>query len=107
MPYKTSKDVLNGFNSILAKITPKLKTMFNVTPKQSLRSDRQRNSEKQVPAQNIFRELRMEKDREFSMFRFLIQQIQCYFRNGISFLTRSYSGTSLSGFFAAGKYQAS
>jgi uncharacterized protein (DUF885 family) len=33
MPYKTSKDVLNGFNSILAKITPKLKTMFNVTPK--------------------------------------------------------------------------
>ncbi len=33
MPYKTSKEVLNGFNGILAKITPKLKTMFNVTPK--------------------------------------------------------------------------
>ncbi|SHL56002.1 DUF885 domain-containing protein [Chryseobacterium polytrichastri] len=33
MPYKTSKDVLNGFNAILAKITPKLKTMFSVTPK--------------------------------------------------------------------------
>jgi uncharacterized protein (DUF885 family) len=33
MPYKTSKEVLNGFNNILAKITPKLKTMFSVTPK--------------------------------------------------------------------------
>lgn len=33
MPYKTSKEVLYGFNGILAKITPKLKTMFNVTPK--------------------------------------------------------------------------
>ncbi|MDF2933691.1 MAG: hypothetical protein K0R36_3022 [Chryseobacterium sp.] len=33
MPYKTSKDVLDGFNGILAKITPKLKTMFSVTPK--------------------------------------------------------------------------
>lgn len=32
MPYKTSKDVLNAFNGILTKITPKLKTMFNVTP---------------------------------------------------------------------------
>lgn len=33
MTYKTSKEVLDGFNSILTKITPKLKTMFNVTPK--------------------------------------------------------------------------
>lgn len=33
MPYKTPKEVLNGFNGILAKITPKLKTMFSVTPK--------------------------------------------------------------------------
>jgi len=33
MPYKTSKGVLNAFNGILTKITPKLKTMFNVTPK--------------------------------------------------------------------------
>lgn len=33
MPYKTSKEVLAGFQSILDKITPKLKTMFNVTPK--------------------------------------------------------------------------
>lgn len=33
MPYKTSKEVLDGFNAILAKITPKLKTMFSVTPK--------------------------------------------------------------------------
>ncbi|MBP7498988.1 MAG: DUF885 domain-containing protein [Chryseobacterium sp.] len=33
MPYKTSKEVLVGFQSILDKITPKLKTMFNVTPK--------------------------------------------------------------------------
>ncbi len=33
MPYKTSKEVLNAFNGILTKITPKLKTMFNVTPK--------------------------------------------------------------------------
>ncbi|WP_418122115.1 DUF885 domain-containing protein [Chryseobacterium sp. PTM-20240506] len=33
MPYKTSKEVLAGFNGILAKITPKQKTMFNVTPK--------------------------------------------------------------------------
>ena len=33
MPYKTSTEVLDGFNGILAKITPKLKTMFGVTPK--------------------------------------------------------------------------
>lgn len=33
MPYKTSKDVLAAFNAILTKITPKLKTMFNVMPK--------------------------------------------------------------------------
>lgn len=33
MPYKTSKEVLDGFNGILAKISPKLKTMFSVTPK--------------------------------------------------------------------------
>ncbi len=33
MPYKTTKEVLDGFNGILAKITPKLKTMFSVTPK--------------------------------------------------------------------------
>ncbi|MBW7675372.1 DUF885 domain-containing protein [Chryseobacterium chendengshani] len=33
MPYTTSKEVLTGFNGILAKITPKLKTMFSVTPK--------------------------------------------------------------------------
>lgn len=33
MPYKTSKEALDGFNGILAKITPKLKTMFSVTPK--------------------------------------------------------------------------
>jgi len=33
MPYKTSKEVLAGFNGILSKISPKLKTMFNVTPK--------------------------------------------------------------------------
>ena len=33
MPYKTSAEVLAGFQSILNKITPKLKTMFNVTPK--------------------------------------------------------------------------
>lgn len=33
MPYKTSKEVLDAFNSVLAKISPKLKTMFNNTPK--------------------------------------------------------------------------
>ncbi|MDO5615400.1 MAG: DUF885 domain-containing protein [Cruoricaptor ignavus] len=33
MPYKTADEVLNGFQSILTKITPKLKTMFNQTPK--------------------------------------------------------------------------
>ncbi len=32
MPYKTEKEVIAGFNGILAKITPKLKTMFSVTP---------------------------------------------------------------------------
>ena len=32
-PYKTSQEVLDGFNGILKKITPKLKTMFTVTPK--------------------------------------------------------------------------
>jgi len=33
MPYKTSKEILAGFKGILAKITPKLKTMFGNTPK--------------------------------------------------------------------------
>lgn len=33
MPYKTEKEVINAFNGILAKINPKLKTMFGVTPK--------------------------------------------------------------------------
>lgn len=33
MPYKTNKEVLAAFNGILTKITPKLKTMFSVTPK--------------------------------------------------------------------------
>lgn len=32
-PYKTTKEVLDGFNGILDKITPKLKTMFTKTPK--------------------------------------------------------------------------
>lgn len=32
-PYKTSKEILDGFNGILKKIEPKLKTMFTVTPK--------------------------------------------------------------------------
>ena len=32
MPYKTQKEVITAFNGILAKITPKLKTMFSVTP---------------------------------------------------------------------------
>lgn len=32
MPYKTEKEVITAFNGILAKITPKLKTMFSVTP---------------------------------------------------------------------------
>lgn len=33
MPYKTSKEIIAAFNGILKKITPGLKTMFNVTPK--------------------------------------------------------------------------
>ncbi|WP_234109470.1 DUF885 domain-containing protein [Chryseobacterium sp. R2A-55] len=33
MPYKTNKEVLDAFNAVLAKITPKLKSMFSVTPK--------------------------------------------------------------------------
>ncbi|KQR95273.1 hypothetical protein ASG01_05350 [Chryseobacterium sp. Leaf180] len=33
MPYKTPQEVLAGFNGILEKITPKLKSMFSVTPK--------------------------------------------------------------------------
>ena len=32
MPYKTEKEVITAFNGILAKIKPKLKTMFSVTP---------------------------------------------------------------------------
>lgn len=32
-PYKTTKEVLDGFNGILEKITPKLKTMFTNIPK--------------------------------------------------------------------------
>lgn len=32
MPYTTEQEVINGFNGILNKITPKLKTMFSVTP---------------------------------------------------------------------------
>lgn len=33
MPYKTNTEVIAAFNNILKKITPKLKTMFSVTPK--------------------------------------------------------------------------
>lgn len=33
MPYKTEKEVLAAFNGILAKITPKLNSMFGVNPK--------------------------------------------------------------------------
>lgn len=33
MPYKSSKEIIAAFNGILTKITPGLKTMFNVTPK--------------------------------------------------------------------------
>lgn len=33
MPYKTNKEVLDAFHSILKKIQPGLKTMFSVTPK--------------------------------------------------------------------------
>lgn len=33
MPYKTSTEVMDAFNGILSKITPKLKSMFSVTPK--------------------------------------------------------------------------
>ena len=33
MPYKTNKEVLAAFNGILTKITPKLKSMFSITPK--------------------------------------------------------------------------
>lgn len=32
-PYKSSEEILQAFNSVLQKITPKLKTMFTVTPK--------------------------------------------------------------------------
>lgn len=33
MPYKTDQEVIGSFNTILKTITPKLKTMFSVTPK--------------------------------------------------------------------------
>lgn len=33
MPYKTSQEVIGAFNNILKKINPKLKSMFNITPK--------------------------------------------------------------------------
>lgn len=33
MPYKTDVEVIKVFNAVLTKITPKLKTMFMVTPK--------------------------------------------------------------------------
>lgn len=33
MPYKSSKEVLDAFNAVLTKITPKLKTMFSQNPK--------------------------------------------------------------------------
>lgn len=33
MPYKTDKQVIAAFNNVLTEITPKLKTMFSVTPK--------------------------------------------------------------------------
>ena len=32
MPYTTEKEIITAFNGILAKIQPKLKTMFSVTP---------------------------------------------------------------------------
>jgi uncharacterized protein (DUF885 family) len=105
MPYKTSKDVLNGFNSILAKITPKLKTMFNVTPKTK------------------FEIRQTEKFREASASAEYIPGTPDGKRPGIFYVplpdptnsmllqewnlfsSRSYSWTSLSGFFTAGKYQ--
>lgn len=33
MPYKTNTEVLGAFNTILKQISPKLKTMFSITPK--------------------------------------------------------------------------
>ncbi|MDY3538025.1 DUF885 domain-containing protein [Riemerella anatipestifer] len=33
MPYQTSQEILDGFQAILSKIEPKLKTMFNNVPK--------------------------------------------------------------------------
>ncbi|MEC5394065.1 DUF885 domain-containing protein [Bergeyella sp. RCAD1439] len=33
MPYHTEKEVIDAFQSVLTKITPKLKTMFSTTPK--------------------------------------------------------------------------
>src|SRR5690606_31999384 len=33
MPYKTEKEVINAFNDILKKISPKLKSMFSNSPK--------------------------------------------------------------------------
>ena len=33
MPYKTDKEIIADFNGILTKISPKLKTMFSITPK--------------------------------------------------------------------------
>ena len=33
MPYQSSQEVIGAFNAILKKISPKLKTMFSVTPK--------------------------------------------------------------------------
>ena len=33
MPYKTDKEVIGAFNGILKTISPKLKTMFTITPK--------------------------------------------------------------------------
>jgi hypothetical protein len=69
MPYQTSKEVLAGFQSILDKITPKLKTMFNVTRKVLSKFVKPKNTVKQVQVQNTYREVRMENVRDFT-YRF-------------------------------------
>ena len=74
MPYKTPEEVIAAFNGILKKIEPKLPTMFTKFPKKHrLKSEEQKNLEKQVQVQNTNRVLQMEADRNF-----LYTNSRCY-----------------------------
>lgn len=65
MPYKTSKEILDGFQGILTKITPKLKTMFNVTPKTPFEIRQTEKFREATASAEYMQELLTEKGQDF------------------------------------------